>query len=172
MVATLRFANGALGAVEASTAAFPGAMKRLEICGSTGSAVVEEQTVSAWSFAEEVSVSASFVEPLWCLPSQQRPRGLLEQGPEDEQLRQELAPKEDELSGSSDPSNMDASTHFRVFTNVLGAINSGTSPLVDGVEGRRSVELILAIYHAAATGAKVALPLASDPDTVRQKHAA
>ena len=97
---------------------------------------------------------------------------LLAQGPEDEQLRQELAAKEDELSGSSDPSNMDASTHFRVFTNVLGAINSGTSPLVDGAEGRRSVELILAIYHAAATGAKVELPLASDPDTVRQKHGA
>ena len=70
VVATLRFANGALGAVEASTAAFPGAMKRLEICGSTGSAVVEEQTVSAWSFAEEVSVSC----PSHCRrPAQQRP---------------------------------------------------------------------------------------------------
>ena len=46
VVATLRFANGALGVVEASTAAYPGAMKRLEICGSGGSALLEEQNVT------------------------------------------------------------------------------------------------------------------------------
>lgn len=34
------------GVVEASTAAYPGAMKRLEICGSGGSALLEEQNVS------------------------------------------------------------------------------------------------------------------------------
>lgn len=52
MVASLEFASGALGCVEASTAAYPGALKRLEICGSQGSAIVEEQNVRAqlpWS---------------------------------------------------------------------------------------------------------------------------
>ena len=41
-VATLRFANGALGIIEATTAAFPGYLKRIELHGSTGSAVLEE----------------------------------------------------------------------------------------------------------------------------------
>ena len=34
---------------------------------------------------------------------------------------------------------------------------------VDGAEGRRSVEVILAIYKAAETGKTIKLPLKSDP---------
>ncbi len=44
-VATLRFASGALGVIEASTAAYPGFLKRLEIHGSTGSAAIEEEDI-------------------------------------------------------------------------------------------------------------------------------
>ena len=36
-------------------------------------------------------------------------------------------------------------------------------PALDGPEGRRSVEIILAVYKAAETGRAVKLPLASDP---------
>ena len=39
-VATLKFANGALGTLEASTAAFPGYLKKIELYGSKGSAVL------------------------------------------------------------------------------------------------------------------------------------
>ena len=44
-VATLKFANGALGVIEASTAAYPGYLKRIEIHGSEGSAAMEEEDV-------------------------------------------------------------------------------------------------------------------------------
>ena len=37
------------------------------------------------------------------------------------------------------------------------------SPSIDGPEGRRSVEIILAIYKAAETGRAVTLPLPADP---------
>jgi len=50
------------------------------------------------------------------------------------------------------------------------AIRKGTSPLIDGPEGRRSVELILAIYKSAETGRAIRLPLASDP-TLRARKA-
>ena len=44
------------------------------------------------------------------------------------------------------------------------AIRKGTARrLIDGPEGRRSVEIILAIYKAAETGRAVKLPLAGDP---------
>ena len=43
------------------------------------------------------------------------------------------------------------------------AIKKGTKPAIDGLEGRRSVEIILAIYKAAETGRTVKLPLATDP---------
>jgi predicted dehydrogenase len=39
------------------------------------------------------------------------------------------------------------------------AVRTGGKPLVDGEEGRRSVEVILAIYKAARTGKAVKLPL-------------
>jgi UDP-N-acetyl-2-amino-2-deoxyglucuronate dehydrogenase len=35
--------------------------------------------------------------------------------------------------------------------------------MIDGAEGRRSVELILAIYKSAQTGKPVKLPLTADP---------
>ena len=42
----------------------------------------------------------------------------------------------------------------------MGAINQ---PLIDGPEGRKAVELILAIYKSAETGKPVKLPLEGDP---------
>ena len=72
-------------------------------------------------------------------------------------------------SGSSDPTNFDFASHQRTFENFVQAVASGGQPLIDGREGRRSVELILAIYEAATSGRSVGLPLASDPDSVRAR---
>ena len=47
--------------------------------------------------------------------------------------------------------------------DVLKAIKKGTSPAIDGPEGRRSVEIILGIYKSAETGKAIQLPLAKDP---------
>src|SRR6186713_2446400 len=52
VVATLRFANGALGVLEATTAAYPGYLKRVEVHGSEGSALLEEEDLKAWDFAK------------------------------------------------------------------------------------------------------------------------
>ena len=52
-VATLKFANGARGVIEASDAAYPGYLKRIEIHGSTGGAAMEEEDVLAWDFARK-----------------------------------------------------------------------------------------------------------------------
>ena len=46
---------------------------------------------------------------------------------------------------------------------LVDAIRKDRTPAIDGHEGRKSVEIILAIYKAAQTGKKVTLPLASDP---------
>jgi predicted dehydrogenase len=58
-----------------------------------------------------------------------------------------------------------------LFKNFLQALQSGTKPLVDGHEGRRSVETILAIYKAAETGRSVQLPLKADPVLQARKNA-
>ena len=52
-VATVKFANGALGVIEASTATYPGYLKRIEIHGSEGTAVMEEEDIKVWDFAKK-----------------------------------------------------------------------------------------------------------------------
>ena len=47
-----RFESGALGVIEATTAAWPGYLKRIELHGSTGSAAMEEEDVVQWDFAK------------------------------------------------------------------------------------------------------------------------
>ncbi|MBP5622949.1 MAG: Gfo/Idh/MocA family oxidoreductase, partial [Thermoguttaceae bacterium] len=50
-VASLRFKNGALGLLEATTAAYPGYLKRIETHGDKGSAVIEEEDIIKWDFS-------------------------------------------------------------------------------------------------------------------------
>ena len=50
-----------------------------------------------------------------------------------------------------------------LFADVLQSIAEGRPPLIDGTEGRRSVEIILGIYQAAEARATIDLPLQSDP---------
>ncbi len=48
------------------------------------------------------------------------------------------------------------------FDDVLTAIETGGKVLVDGHEGRKTLELIMAIYQSASTGSTVHLPLTPD----------
>ncbi len=47
LVATLAFANGALGTLEATTAAYPGYKRRLEVTGSAGTIILEHDRIIA-----------------------------------------------------------------------------------------------------------------------------
>ncbi|XID94018.1 Gfo/Idh/MocA family protein [Paenibacillaceae bacterium WGS1546] len=49
--------------------------------------------------------------------------------------------------------------HAGQIDNVLTAIETGAPPLIDGASGRRTLELITAIYMSASTGGLVKLPL-------------
>ena len=136
-MATVRFANGALGIIEASTAIYPGYLKRIEIHGSTGSAIMEEEDIIKWDFAKKE--------------------------PRDAAIERKMAERVSGGGGAADPAAIGHHGHARQFRDVLQAIKKGTSPAIDGAEGRRSVEIILAIYKAAETGRAIQLPLKSDP---------
>lgn len=51
--AILRFPSGAVGTIEGSTATFPGSRKRVEIRGTKGSAVWEDEFLTLWQFDGE-----------------------------------------------------------------------------------------------------------------------
>ncbi|MEM0927050.1 MAG: Gfo/Idh/MocA family oxidoreductase, partial [Planctomycetota bacterium] len=77
-IANLKFASGALGVIEATTTAFPGSLKRIEIAGSQGSAILEEEDIKFWQFAEETD--------------------------RDAQIRDEMANQTESGGGAADPS--------------------------------------------------------------------
>ena len=52
--------------------------------------------------------------------------------------------------------------HAGQIDNLLSAIERRGEPLIDGLQGKRSLELIAAIYKSAITGTVVTLPLAQD----------
>jgi predicted dehydrogenase len=130
-VATLRFQNGALGVIEATTSVHPGYPKTIAIHGDKGSAVIEQEDVLRWDFTPETD--------------------------EDRAIRQRFAQKVGASGGSSDPAAISHVYHARQLTDFLQALQTGRKPLVDGREGRRAVEVILSIYESAATGRTVEL---------------
>lgn len=135
--ATLKFASGALGVIEATTAAFPGSLKKIELAGSQGSAVLEEESIIKWEFAK--------------------------MNKRDEVVRQEMLGRTKTGGGAADPAAIGHHAHAELFRDFVKAVKDNRSPAIDGREGRRSVELILAIYKSAQSGKPVQLPLKSDP---------
>lgn len=79
--------------------------------------------------------------------------------PEDEELRQRLGACSATSGGASDPKAISFVGHQLQLQEFIDAIQQGRCPKVDGAEGRRSVEIILAIYQASRTGRSVKLPL-------------
>jgi predicted dehydrogenase len=125
-VATLELRSGALGTFEATTAAYPGYRRRLEISGERGTIVVEHDRVVAADLAPDSP-------PFTASP----PAAV----------------------GESARSHVvtDATPHRRIFEDFLHALREGTRPICDGREGRRSVELVQALYASARTGSAVTL---------------
>lgn len=130
-VANLLFKSGALGVIEATTTAFPGCLKRIEISGNRGTAILEEEDLKQWQFAEET--------------------------PDDEAIRQRMAGKTKTGGGAGDPAAIGHHGHTMLFNEFTAAIAEDRVPLIDGSEGRRSVELIEAIYRSAKSGQAVQL---------------
>ena len=68
------------------------------------------------------------------------------------------APDEGEANASAtSPVVSDARGHRRVLEDFVSALRTGAAPLCDGRDGRRSVELVQAVYRSARTGAAVAV---------------
>jgi UDP-N-acetyl-2-amino-2-deoxyglucuronate dehydrogenase len=124
LVATLEFANGAIGTLEAATSVYPGYDRRIEITGSEGTIIFEHDRI----------IGADLKTPL--------PWGLQTNA-------------QDTNRSSSSPIVSDVSGHKRILEDFLNAIATDKTPRCDGREGRRSVNLVQAIYESARRGQAV-----------------
>ncbi len=130
-IANLKFKNGAYGTLEATTAAYPGYLKRIEIHGTAGSAMIEEEDIVKWDFAEA--------------------------GQEDAAIRESMTSHLSGGGGAADPAAIGHHAHAKQFADVMDAIETGRKPKIDGYEGRKSVEVICAVYESARTGSIIKL---------------
>jgi len=125
-IATLQFANGALGVIEATNAIRPNDLEgSLSILGSGGSVVIGGFAVNkmiTWEFAD-------------------------------------ARPGDEDVLGkfSVNPPNVYGYGHQAYYEHVIDCLENDRAALVDGLEGRRSLELITALYESIATGHEVAL---------------
>lgn len=63
------------------------------------------------------------------------------------------------LESNYEPPNVYGFGHLAYYRNVIDALRGKTEPNTDGRSGRKSLELILAIYKSAREGRRIALPL-------------
>ena len=125
-VVTLRFANGALGVIEATTATRPKDLEgSLSILGEGGTVVIG-------GFAVNEMKTWQFVEPQ----------------PGDEDVLTKY---------SVNPPNVYGFGHQAYYEHVVDCILNNRQQLIDGLEGRKSLELISAIYESIETGKEVIL---------------
>jgi predicted dehydrogenase len=128
--ATLRFADGALGAFEASTALWPGWSRRHELCGENGSIVLEDDRIVRWEFRTAL--------------------------PGDDAIR--AAGQNNNLgSGASDPKAISTEGNRRQLQDFVDALRAGRPHALDGREGRKAVAFVEAIYASAERGVPVKL---------------
>jgi predicted dehydrogenase len=127
----VKFRNGALGTITATTAAYPGLLKKTEIHGSRGSVIVEQDDVLLWKFDKETA--------------------------KDRTTREKFAQRVGGGGGAGDPKAISYKGHLEQLRDFVKAVRTGGVPQVDGREGRKSVEIITAIYKAAKSGRRVSL---------------
>lgn len=125
-VVVLRFQNGSLGIIEATTATRPADLEgSISILGEKGTAEIG-------GFAVNEMKVWSFTEPQ----------------PGDDEVMEKY---------SVNPPNVYGFGHQAYYDHVVDCIENKKHHLVDGLVGRRSIELINAIYESIETGLEVKL---------------
>lgn len=135
--ATLVFENGALGTIVVTTSSYPAFPARLAFHGTSGGAVIEGDSLAAFSIIDgehgarelpkpyAVTVASGGIRAATAAVTHAGPTGCLDSWTEG---------------------------HRRQLLDFIEAVDEGRPPLVDGSEGRNTVELIELIYRSARSG--------------------
>ncbi|MCE5229137.1 Gfo/Idh/MocA family oxidoreductase [bacterium] len=127
----VEFESGAVGTFLGSTALWPGQDFRIEISGENGTAVMSGEKMAVWKFRDE--------------------------RPGDEAIRN--IGLGDFQNGASGPADMGFLGHQRIIEDFTRAIIENKEPLAPAPSARHTLEVCLAMYKSAKTGAPVKLPL-------------
>jgi predicted dehydrogenase len=122
MSCSLQFENGAFGTIMGTTAMFPGQPVRMEIGGENGTAV-SENGLKLFSFRDARTA--------------------------DKDLLATLSPDASTASGKSNPAAIGYEGHRRNIAAILDAWNEDRDAETHGLEARKSLAIVLAMYESA-----------------------
>ena len=124
-IAILKFRNGSLGIIEATTATRPKDLEgSISILGEKGAVEIGGffmNELKTWNFSEPDEMDKEIWDQFAKVP------------------------------------NESAWNHTEFFKDVINSLKNDRKGLIDGLEGRKSIELINAIYESAETGKEVFL---------------
>ncbi len=149
VAATLTFASGAVGILTASTAIYPGFGVKIGVYGADGSAIIEGDMLHTLTTRSGVSGGgeAALAHAL------QVATGGTKAATEATAQSTEASAQ----STASDPAAIWGGAHEAQIADFIQCCRTGAIPKVDGVEARKAVELVLAVYESARTGQVVRL---------------
>lgn len=139
-VATVRFESGALGVIHATTAAYPGLTARIQVHGSAGSAVLDNDRLLYFHAADAAPQTTG---------SNYGAAGAGNQA-------------EDEV-GSADASVNTAgaddlqTAHARQYLDVIECIRTGKEPVVGVEQATTALAVVRALYISATLGTPVSV---------------
>jgi predicted dehydrogenase len=128
--ASIVFEGDALGTVIGTTSSWPGRPKRLEITGTSGTVVMEDENLVCFDFRDK--------------------------RPCDTEILKKFSVSAD-LAGAADPGAMSHAGHTACISAFVEALHNNRPYAVDGSEACKSIALIEAIYRSAGSGASVNL---------------
>lgn len=142
-VAVVQFKSGAVGNIVVSNSQNPALYGKVHIFGENGAAAGVQTDGGAMFIAGMSTISEPPVNDMWTIPG------------EEEMLP--IWKKEDGVFWDSVDSMY--YYHNEQIKDFLHAVATGTKPLVDAAEGRRTVELFTAIYRSTRDNRVIKFPL-------------
>jgi UDP-N-acetyl-2-amino-2-deoxyglucuronate dehydrogenase len=145
-VAAIRLKNGALGVIETTVSTKPQLGSRISIHGENGASLSVLEDPEGYVGVNDV----------WQIPGEEEEAARL--------LAQERAGADFMYRTTTDPDGSRRSEHRGLYHGLqirdfVRAIREDREPAVTAEEGRKAVEIILAIYESGRTGQPVKLPL-------------
>jgi len=136
-VGWMEFANGARATIAGSTACWSqeGFPAEIRIHGTTGAAVLRDDQLTAFEFASRLPTDTTHIT------SNENLKGV----------------------GANDPKAIGHAWHKANLSEIIDALIANREPAINGAEGRKAVELILALYESARNNGTPTNPKGSGP---------
>jgi len=145
--AIIKFKSGAIGNILVSNSQKPGIYGKIHVHGENGASVGVQTDGGAMFIAGRTGVAEPPVNDLWTIPGE-------------ENMLKEWIDKDTITFNNCDPTISYIQYQIEDFINAL---RNNTEPSVNGLDGRRTVELFTAIYRSTRDNTPVKFPLKTEP---------